>query len=120
MFEILTQDFTEIYPEFTCFSDPVIENEIEFANCNINKCVYTEKTGKLAVMLMAAHSLYLRMENNSLGQGGIVTSDKVGDLSQSYSVLTPDHGDSYWAQTQYGLKYLQLRKTRSVSARVLD
>lgn len=120
MVEISAQDFTEIYSEFSCFSDKKIEHEIEFAKCNINECVYSEKKAEMAVMLMAAHSLYLQMDDNSLGQGGVVTSDKVGDLSQSYSVLTPDHGDAYWAQTQFGLKYLQLRRTLTTTARVLD
>lgn len=118
--EISAGQFLEAYPEFNCFDEPVIENELEFAGCNLNQCVFTGKKYDIAVKLLAAHSLFLRMDGNSLGQGGIVTSDKVGDLQQNYATLTPKDGDAYWSQSQYGLKYLQLRGTISTAARVLD
>jgi len=118
--EITASKFLEAYPEFNCFEEPVINNELDFAGCNINDCVFTGKKYELAIKLMTAHALHLRMDGNSLGQGGIVSSDKVGDLQQNYSTLTPDHGDAYFSQTQYGLKYMQLRSTIATAIRVLD
>jgi len=111
---ITKQDIRDQFPEFDCVSNGVVDLAIEEAECAISDCF--GETRDLAMKYIVAHELTLRMNNSS---GGIVTSEKIGDLSRSYSVDTSD-SDAYYRQTQFGLKFLNMRDSIVTTPFLID
>lgn len=111
---IEVQDIRDLHPEFGCFSDKVIQSIIDETECIVS-CNFGEQR-KAAIKCLVAHELQLKTYNTS---GGLVTSQKVGDLSTSYFVDDSD-GDGYYRQTQHGLKYLNLRGSIVTTPYLID
>lgn len=114
--ELDVETFLKSYPKFDCFEEGEIETAIEFSKCFINECAFGEKT-TLALKLITAHQLTV---NDQQAGGGIIVSDKVGDLSRTWK--TPNDitdMDAYFTQSRFGISYLALRGTILRTPRVL-
>lgn len=82
---------------------------IGFAQLNVNRSVWGDKAD-LAEAVMAAHLMTLSSRG---GQGGVVTQEKVGDISRSYA--KPEGDDESLSTTSYGQWFLQMRRTLTIT-----
>lgn len=112
---VTPQDLKKIAPELESETAARLQFFIDFAIQSVNSSVFGDKSDK-AVTLLAAHFLTL---SNRGGAGGSVTSEKVGDLSRSYSAPSGKIGESELATTAYGQMFLTLLKSLSISPRVV-
>lgn len=103
---VTQSDITNVAPELAGESPERVNIFIEYAGL-IVCCKKWGKKAKLATILMVAHLLTM---SNREGKGGAVTSETVGDYSQSYGSGT-SAGNEELGSTSYGTQYLMLRKT---------
>lgn len=108
-------DIKKFAPELESEPNSRIQFFIDFALLSVNASVFGDKTDK-AVALLTAHFMTL---SNRGGSGGSVTSEKVGDLSRSYSAPSGKVSESELATTAYGQMFLTLLKSLSISPRVV-
>lgn len=97
-----------IAPELADEDSSRIDLFLGFAALSVNESVWGTKYD-LGVAVMAAHLLTMA---NRGGNGGPVTSEKVGDLARSYGQMGDK--DSLMA-TSYGQWFVQLRKTLPIT-----
>lgn len=112
---VTAQDLKKLAPELETETTSRLQFFIDFAVMNVNTSYFGDKTDK-AVTLLAAH--FLSMANRG-GAGGSVTSEKVGDLSTSYSAPSGKVSESELATTAYGQMFLTILKSLSISPRVV-
>ena len=93
--------FKCLVPEFAN-KDPVVLNKIAsvVSEC-FNECVWGSKID-MGLVYAVAHTLKM---STRAGAGGVIQSEKVGDLSRTYAV---EADESLWGQTSYGKEYLRL------------
>lgn len=96
----------DVAPELVDVSVSRIDRFIDFAKLSVNESVWGTKYD-LGVAVMTAHLLTV---SGRSGSGGPITSEKVGELAQSYGQVNVS-GDEYLATTSYGQWFLQLRRT---------
>lgn len=101
------------YPEFSSLSDSYISLVIVDAALEVNSDEWLEKTDK-GVQLMTAHLLALSQRASS-GASGPLISERVGDLERQYGTINVNQLDGSFAQTKYGLEFVNVRKTISTS-----
>jgi len=94
-------------PNFDSLDDSFILIKIEEAKLMVNRAAFGNKYD-LAVSYMTAHLLELSTRG---GNVGIISSEKVGDLSRSFSASASDPGEASLGETAYGKFFLSLRKT---------
>lgn len=98
------EDVKAYAPDMSIHSDERIELFIEFANSWVNEGQWGAKF-KLAIILMTCHLLTMAARN---GAGGAVASEKVGDLSVTYTQGNPD---DTLGTTSHGQTFQQLKRT---------
>ena len=115
--EINATNFKEVFPEFASQSEVRVDMFLDGAKDQISADVFG-KSYERAVLFLAAHDL--TMSDPDKASKPQVTSEKVGDVSVSYSsVNAVNNSDNYYMQTQYGLQFLGLRNACVVGATVL-
>lgn len=118
-------DVTQLAPEFAETSDEIIQAYIDIAKSFVCAGVWGSKSNQ-AVIFMTAHMLkdigFGNGGDGSSNAAGAVTMEKVGDLQRSYASVSLTKGstsDMLLAGTKYGRLFIMLRKTISVTPRVL-
>lgn len=115
--EINPTNFKEVFPEFASQSEARVQYFLDSAVEQISEAIF-EKSYQRAVFFLAAHDL--TMSDPSKAEKPQVTSEKVGDVSVTYSAgYVVKDADNYFKQTQYGLQFLRLRDSSVVGAIVL-
>lgn len=107
-------DLKKLFPEFEPCPTSRIQMFIDQAERRINRSAFCEYADD-AVCYLAAH--LLAMADRS-GIGGAVSSEKVGDLSRSYSSKETG-GQPSLQSTSYGQLYYDLMLSCRKSPRVL-
>jgi len=112
------------FPEFaddTAYPDPRVQLALDDAEL----CVDETKFGtlyELGVMNLAAHELRLTTDTAnspaSAGSLGPVSAKTAGGVSvtRAINALDLSNSDSYYQQTQYGLKFLSIRDKVKIPA----
>lgn len=95
----------DIFPEFANEANKRLQFFIDMATRRVNENVFDDKTED-AILFMAAHLLTL---SNRRGKSGSVTSEKVGDLSRSYSSGSGQDSNSL-KSTSYGQMFEDLMR----------
>jgi hypothetical protein len=109
-------ELKKIFPEFANEPNSRLNFFINAAVTRLNPDAFCDKYDQ-AVCFLSAHLLTL---SNRAGQGGSVTSEKVGDLARSYSAPKGASDGSSYSSTSYGQMFEDLlRSCRSVP-RVLN
>ena len=108
-------ELKKMFPEFANETNPRINFFIGMAERRVNKTVFGDKADD-AVCLMTAHLLTLGSRG---GQGGTVTSEKVGDLSRSYSSASKGDDSNSLDSTSYGQMFNDLMQSCRQGPRVL-
>lgn len=113
---ISLDDFLINYPEFdnsiyTSYLPIAFRQAFNYVNLRY-KC-FDEETKRAVIYLLTAHLSVLKVQavNNSAqgGQGGLVASASVGEVSVSYTTIPNQDNISYWLSlTPYGLELLAL------------
>jgi Protein of unknown function (DUF4054) len=116
-------------PEFADAEPALIEFHIEMAADRVNRRVFGAKADQ-ATALLAAHSLKLAAVDaaeleSGTGSDLVIKSQSIGELSVTYDtaasaaarVALP--GDEEFAQTSYGIRYVQLRRSVATSPGVV-
>jgi len=103
---ITSQDIKEFAPELQSESETRISMFIEFGKTFVNETKWANKF-KLGHILITCHLITMA---NRGGQGGAVTSERVGELARSYGQAS-GNGTDELASTSYGQQFVMLRKT---------
>lgn len=102
------QDFRDRFPEFAGTADDVVESALDEAHLHHSATV-------LGMCLVAAHLLEHRTTGRPAASGEITEVTVAGQTVKS--VPQSENGsESFYASTEYGRRYLALRKKRAVSA----
>ena len=100
--------FRLLAPEFASVSDGTVGTWLTVAGNVANTgCLETE-VANMALALYAAHLLWVTQNQASGGSKGTgaIKSEKEGDLSRSYGVVS---GDTTWlGQSPYGQQYMNV------------
>ena len=104
----------KMFPEFASQENSRIKFFIDMAERRVNRTIFGDKADD-AVCLMSAHLLTMGSRG---GQGGSVTSEKVGDLSRGYSSGSADKKGPH-GSTSYGEMYDDLLRSCRTGPRVL-
>jgi hypothetical protein len=97
------------FPKFVALPDTVVEFAIEEA---IQACDSTGWTSDgvqtLAIMYYAAHLLQTSITAAATPTGQLITSERIGELSQSYGGFGGEGAAGYFQSTDEGRKFWQL------------
>lgn len=111
---ITATEFKAKFAEFTSVDDTLIDLYISEAALMFGPCWGVK--APIGLGYLVAHTLALDLKT-SQGSGGMVTSEKVGDLQRNYGQFSLTLGE--WAATPYGLSYQRMLKSLKCSPRVL-
>lgn len=109
------------FPEFDSVDDVRVQLFIDDSIVILNEPYWGEKYN-LGLNYLTAHYLALgsKTEAGSTASSSIVSGKAVDGVSISYATPPIDDGtDAYYSSTQYGQRYLALRKTLGVPAHVI-
>lgn len=117
---VTASDVREHFPEFSTATDTLIELWLAQAERRVNTTQWGEKADD-ATLWLTAHLLKIDCQIRGGGTpvAGPISSERVGDLSRTYSVPGGRLKDSFLASTVYGQQYLEMRK-EMIGTRVLD
>jgi len=116
-------DFRIAFPEFSEVPDETVQYYLDLASELVCESLWSsELKYQRAVMLVAAHMLYLSLQRESGAGGGIqpgqlIASESVGDVSVSMDNSLLAINAKYdpithaYNQTAYGREYLMLLRT---------
>ena len=116
--------FRTRFPEFSDVT-PYPDARVQLSLDDAQLCIDADKyltLNEIAVMYLAAHELKLTTAISnapaSAGALGPVSQKTAGGVSTTRAVNAIDlsHGDAYYQQTQYGLKFLSLRDKVKIPA----
>lgn len=107
---IFTQDeFKTMFPEFSNVSEAYLELMSEQAECFVNKCQC--KCGKLILMLMTAHLLFIFKNTEEDSLNGVITNATIDKVSVALKTLDTQDSWVFWLnQSTYGQTLLALIK----------
>jgi hypothetical protein len=100
-------DFNVIATELS--TDPNADQFITWAAQEINPVLWKQKTSR-ATALLAAHELTMS-KRGATGVGGMMGSEKVGDLEAKYIAPLYVGSEAPYGTTAYGQMFLRLRRT---------
>jgi len=107
------QTFLDSFDEFSNTNELKIQMYLNLMVENVSVDQFGNNY-ETAVFLLTAHALST-VGGNTSSQGQL-SSEKVGDITYQYNIIT---GEEYLSQSNYGLMYLELRKCNVISAIVL-
>ena len=105
------------FPVFAGIPDSVVEFAIEEASLVVDGSWGTATEQLLAISYVVAHFLMVGIQRMESGDGQIVSSERIGEMTISYlaqPVPTQDK-DQDWTTTPFGTRYLAILK-RNVPA----
>lgn len=120
MIQVSPRDVLAIAPEFrTTLSGQDAGSEIAalvgVARSYVPEGRWGAEKGKVALALLTAHLMKeLGFGAEGVNHNGMVTSERVGDLSRSYAVSSISGTsvlDQLFMTTQYGRQFIMLRRT---------
>jgi hypothetical protein len=109
--------FKDRFAEFATVSDSRIQLFLDEAALSVNVSLWGIKAD-LGQAYLAAHLLTIDKRGGS-GAAGMVTSEKVGDLSRNYAAPNTGALDPTLSATSYGIEFLRLRRSILISPMVL-
>lgn len=102
--------FLNLFPEFNDIGAGRINAVIGIAHGRLGEAAWGD-CFEYAQALLTAHMLASALSGNSMDGGtGPITSQSVGDLSESFGQLNVSDSDSVYTTTKYGVEFLALRK----------
>ncbi len=107
--------FKARYKEFIAVDDSDIIIQLEECSTLLNEKIYSNKY-EIALFLLVAHELYLMQNINELG---VIASRSIEGGSVSFKNLSKDQQELYYSKTNYGLKYLAIKKMVRFTGAVL-
>ena len=104
-----------------CFNDPKKDERVEEAKCMVSQCVFGAKYN-LAVALYSCHLLALdnRGDGTSTNPNpvGVITEEREDRVQIKFAPNTAQEGtDSWYRLTNFGSRFLALKKSRIFTAR---
>ena len=121
---VYPNDIITRFPNFVDENPVRIQLFITDAEQSVNRTVWGKKAD-LGIIYLTAHLLAISpspdISGGSGSVGGVVTSEKVGDLSRNYSTTTAPSSASNAAlsSTRYGLEFIRLRREVLTSPAVI-
>lgn len=114
--------FIELAPEFAALDQPFVEVWIDFTKVFVDLNIWGE-CAEAAHFFVTAHFLETHPSGGLAGPGtggeaGPLTAEANGPASRSFAVLQQG-GESGWAASSYGRKYLLLQSKIMAAYRVL-
>lgn len=109
------------FPEFASVIDASIQVSIDDADLVLNSAFWQDKYD-LGLYYLSAHYLSLaqKSEAGSISSQYPTASRAVDGTSVGYTTFTPvDNSDAFYSSTQYGQRYLAIRKSLGVGACVV-
>lgn len=109
------------FPEFAAVADASVQIAIDDAVVMLNTAFWGVKYD-LGLYYLSAHYLTLsqKSEAGSSSSNSPISARSVDGASVSYATYTPgNNSDAYLSSTQYGQRYLALRKSLGVGACVI-
>lgn len=107
------------YPAFATTADGTIDIAIAEAARFVDESWF-EDDYQPAIMALAAHNLTMEGAlGGTVQNGGVITSEKLGDASTSYgNAISDSKTVSDWSQTTFGRKFLLLLRVNQGGATV--
>ena len=86
--------------EFAGIPDETVQQYIDLAASFLDESAYPPDKWEMAQALMAAHIMAIRDRSAASSTSGQITSEREGDLSRSYGLLSKDQ--TWLGSTTYG------------------